>query len=123
LNSFSSNAIQPELNKTKVESTPLPEKYELLGNFPNPFNPVTSIKYSIPRLSKVAISIYNILGEKVFEIKNLNQNAGIHSTVWNGKNEKGTSVSSEMYIYKFEATALEGKKEKYSKSAKMLLIK
>ena len=70
-----------------------------LSNYPNPFNPSTTINFSIKNDSEVDLSIYNIKGQK---IKNLAQNEftkGSHSIIWNGDDESGESVSSGIYFY------------------------
>ncbi len=73
---------------------------KLIGNYPNPFNPSTSIEFSINNNSHIELSIYNIKGQK---IKTLAQNEftkGSHSIIWNGDEESGKSVSSGVYLYK-----------------------
>jgi len=77
-------------------------------NYPNPFNPTTTIEYSIQNDSKVNLTIYNIKGQK---IKTLAQNEftkGNHSIIWNGDDESGNSVSSGIYYYKLN---IDGKTE------------
>jgi len=72
----------------------------LLTNYPNPFNPTTTISFSIPVESEVDLSVYNIKGQK---IKTLNQNElnkGQHSIIWNGDDDSGNNVSSGVYLYK-----------------------
>ena len=75
--------------------------YELdLNNYPNPFNPSTTIEFSIQNDTKINLSIFNIKGQK---IKTLVQNEfakGNHSIIWNGEDEFGKSVSSGIYYYK-----------------------
>ena len=73
-----------------------------LNNYPNPFNPTTTIEFSIQNDSKVELSIYNIKGQK---IKTLAQNEfakGSHSVIWNGDNESGRAISSGVYLYKLK---------------------
>jgi hypothetical protein len=72
--------------------------YELFQNFPNPFNPSTKIRYSLPLLSKVSLKVYNILGQEVANLINTEQSAGFHEAVWNAKD-----VSSGIYFYKLTA--------------------
>lgn len=74
--------------------------YSSLNNYPNPFNPTTTIEFSIKNNSNVEIIIYNIKGQK---IKSLAQNdfaKGSHSIIWNGDNDLGNHVSSGVYCYK-----------------------
>ncbi len=76
---------------------------KLLDNYPNPFNPSTTIDYSLASESKVSLEIYNSRGQKVKTLINSLQSAGLHSVVWNGTNDYNKSVSSGMYFYKFSA--------------------
>jgi len=68
-------------------------------NYPNPFNPTTTISFSIPEQSKIQIMIYNIKGQKVKTVTNESYDKGIHSVVWNGVDDSGKSVSSGVYFY------------------------
>jgi len=96
------------------ENTPLiPQLY---GNYPNPFNPNTTISFSLPEEQKMELSIYNIKGQKVKQLINGQFTAGQHSMVWDGKDTNGKSVSTGIYFYRLKA----GNKEL---SRKMLLLK
>lgn len=72
----------------------------LLDNYPNPFNPTTTISFSIPKESKIILSVYNIKGQKVKTVSNNIFQSGYHSLIWNGDNESGEMVSSGVYLYK-----------------------
>lgn len=85
------------------ESAKTPESINLRGNFPNPFNPSTTIKFSIGYENQVAIDIYSIAGQKIKTLINGRLAVGIHSVVWNGKDEAGTAVSSGTYFYRMVA--------------------
>ncbi len=76
--------------------------YELSA-YPNPFNPTTTIKYSIPGHSHVLIDIYNILGERVKIIVDSIQEAGTHSVNWNGTNEFSKQVASGIYLIRMQS--------------------
>jgi hypothetical protein len=69
-------------------------------NFPNPFNPETTIFYELQKQSKVGLSIFNMKGQKVKTLINRTLQAGEYRTVWDGKDENGQSVSSGIYLYK-----------------------
>ncbi|MEA1973216.1 MAG: FlgD immunoglobulin-like domain containing protein, partial [Candidatus Cloacimonadota bacterium] len=69
------------------------------SNYPNPFNPITTIKYYLPKDDFVNISIYNIKGQKVKTLINENMRSGNHKVEWHGKDENGKSVSSGVYFY------------------------
>jgi len=94
----------------------VPEVFALYQNFPNPFNPVTSIKYSLKESAKVTLKIYNVLGHLVKTLVNEKQTAGVKKVVWNGTNENGTQVANGVYIYKIEAND-------FVQSRKMLFLK
>ncbi len=75
-------------------------KNELLANYPNPFNPTTTINYSIANESNVSIDIYNSKGQLIKTLVNEFLEAGVHSTVWNGTDNNGKIVSSGIYFTK-----------------------
>jgi len=76
------------------------ETYILFQNYPNPFNPETAIKYQLPRTSKVNLTIYNILGQKIKTLVDEEKQAGFYSVIWDGTNNIGIKVSSGIYIYR-----------------------
>jgi len=94
----------------------LPDEYSIRQNYPNPFNPVTIIEYALPKASEVKIDIYNILGQHVKTVENSYMAAGIHSVIWDGKNNLGHQVSSGIYLYKITAG-------EYEESKKMIILK
>jgi len=71
----------------------------LLSNYPNPFNPTTTISFSIPEEGKIELLVYNIKGQKVKTLLNDDLNEGDHSVAWYGVDESGNSVSSGVYFY------------------------
>lgn len=93
-----------------------PARFELLGNFPNPFNPMTEIRYLLPQASDVSLKIFNMLGQKVRTLVQDHETAGMKTVVWDGKDETGREVSSGVYLYR-----LESGRQSFTK--KMLLIK
>ena len=72
----------------------------MLQSYPNPFNPETTISFSIPKTSKIELTVYNIKGQKIRILKNEIKSAGKHSVVWSGKDTNGNQVSSGVYFYK-----------------------
>ncbi|KAA3606541.1 MAG: T9SS C-terminal target domain-containing protein [Calditrichaeota bacterium] len=92
------------------------KRYELAQNFPNPFNPTTTISYQLAKDTKVSLKIYNILGEFVKELKNDFQHQGSYSVDWDGTNKEGKQVSSGVYFYKISAG-------NFTKTNKMILLK
>ncbi|RKY61154.1 MAG: hypothetical protein DRP96_04020 [Candidatus Neomarinimicrobiota bacterium] len=86
-------AISPELVNA------VPEKFELLSNYPNPFNPETNIRFSVPEISRVNISIYNMLGQKVRTLVDNVMIPGYHTVTWDACNDMGDPVATGVYIY------------------------
>ena len=77
----------------------IPKEFVLNDNYPNPFNPITTIKYEIPNDGKVLLVIYNILGQEVITLVNNEQWAGKYNVRWNGTNQFGNQVSTGTYFY------------------------
>ena len=75
-----------------------PSEFTVTGNFPNPFNPTTTIEFSLPTSGFTTLTIYNIMGQKVRELVADTMQAGTHSVVWNGKDDSGTVVSSGVFV-------------------------
>jgi len=87
------------------------ENFELKGNYPNPFNPTTKIRFTNDRSSNVKVTVYSLKGEKVATIMNKKINAGTYDVSWNGKSTNGKVVPSGMYLYDVESDGrrLQGK--------------
>ena len=87
-----------------AQSQLIPTHYELSQNFPNPFNPVTTIRYGLPQAGRVSLKIYNLLGEEVALIMNDElQSAGYHVAIWDGRDRNGVYVASGVYVYRMQA--------------------
>ncbi len=93
-----------------------PQKFQLLGNFPNPFNRSTTIKFALPRDVDVDLSIYDITGRKITSLVHGLMKRGYYSMVWNGKDKRNRKVKSGIYFYVLKA-------DKFRKSKKMVLVK
>jgi|GEM_PF-3288066 len=81
----------------------LPQKFALYQNHPNPFNPVTTIRYDVPKDAHVTIAVYNLLGQKVKTLVDMKLPAGSYTVTWNGRDESGRAMATGMYIYRMEA--------------------
>jgi len=94
----------------------LPNKYELAPNYPNPFNPSTTIKYTMADNALVTIKVYDITGQLVKTLINGHQSPGAHTIQWNGKNNSNINVVSGLYFVKMVSG-------KFTKVNKMMLIR
>lgn len=89
----------------------------MYGNYPNPFNPETTIRFSTTESTKnTEISVYNMKGQKVKQLVRGQLSAGQHSVVWNGTDENNKPVSSGVYFYKMQA-------DDFIRTRKMILLK
>ncbi len=91
---------QQSVTAISTSSLSIPEKHRLFHNYPNPFNPSTTIPYQLARTGKVELSIYDIHGRLVHTIINKTQSAGIYRVSWDGSNSQGIKVSSGIYFYR-----------------------
>lgn len=81
----------------------LPTEFALLGNYPNPFNAVTEIRYDLPQAAFVTITLYNVLGQDVRTLKNGMMEAGHHVAVWDGRDDRGLNLTSGLYLMRLDA--------------------
>lgn len=100
-----------------VNLTFVPSEYYVSQNFPNPFNPSTTIKYSLPIESTVIIHIYNSLGQMIEDLKSETQPAGNYEVTWNAQN-----YSSGVYYYSFEVNSVNGS-QSHREMKKIVLLK
>jgi len=94
----------------------LPFTKKLHNAYPNPFNPITTLRYDLPENSLVTITIYDMLGRQVKTLINQAQDAGFKSVVWNATNDYGKQVSAGIYLYQIQAG-------EYISTKKMVLLK
>jgi flagellar hook capping protein FlgD len=97
-------------------SSILPLMTSLIGNYPNPFNPITKIDFSIQQAGRVQLQVYNVKGQLVRTLLDEKMEPNLHKVVWDGKSDKGKSVSSGVYFYKLQT-------KDYVLSKKMILLK
>jgi hypothetical protein len=100
LGSADGRLIQAELTAAGTE---LPTNYELMPNYPNPFNPETTISFTLPLSSQVELTIYNVIGQQVVTLINDEYPAGVHQVIWNGMDGMGRAVASGVYLYRLTA--------------------
>ncbi len=109
--------INVQQDNQKIEAlVMLPESFGISQNFPNPFNPITTIKYQLPEESYVTLTVYDITGRQVVQLINETQSAGFKSIQWNSKDSFGQSVSAGVYIYHIQAGS-------FTQNMKMILLK
>ncbi len=81
----------------------IPMEYSLSNNYPNPFNPSTTISYGLPQQSDLSLIIYNIMGQEIMRWDEQNSQAGFYQKIWNGRNKFGVPVVSGVYFYRIIA--------------------
>ncbi len=94
----------------------LPGDYQLYQNFPNPFNPSTNIRFTIPVISKVKLKVYDILGRLVAKLLDEVKPPGTYDINWNGKNMHDQRLASGIYFYQLES-------DKFVETKKLVLLK
>ena len=98
------------------EIMPVPTEFALHNNYPNPFNPTTTIAYDLPQDGTVRLIIYDVMGREVTRLVNGFTPAGYHSVRWDARNKLGENVSAGVYFYHLQSGA-------YVKTQKMVLLK
>ncbi len=94
----------------------VPSNFKLYQNQPNPFNPITKIRFYVPFNTNIELTVYNLLGEKIVTLLHQELNTGVYTEVWNGKNHLGIDVPSGVYFYKLLS-------DNFIKTNKMILMK
>ena len=94
----------------------IPTDFALHENYPNPFNPTTTLRFDLPEVSDVNVVIYNMLGQKVRTFNMNSISAGSHSIKWNATNALGDPVGAGVYLYQLQA-------KDFMKTRKMILLK
>ena len=90
--------------------------YKVHNNYPNPFNPVTTLRYDLPEDLFVSITVYDMLGNVVSNLVNKDENSGCKSVQWNAINDKGQPMSAGVYLYMIQAGD-------FRQTRKMVLLK
>jgi len=99
----SASITGPPASKVSARESGLPTEFALFGNYPNPFNPETSIWFALPEASHAEITIYNTRGQVILQLVNTGYVAGEHSVSWDGTDQSGNPVSSGVYLYRLQA--------------------
>jgi len=106
----------PNAIMESADSFPIAQIFSLSPAYPNPFNAVTSLRFQLPVTNQVNITVYDILGRKVYTLLNNVKDAGTHHIRWSGRDDSGRTVSSGIYLVRIEAG-------KFSQTRKVLLLK
>ena len=85
-----------KLDTASINDTPVPKLY--MGSFPNPFNPETTLRFSLPEAAEITLDIYNVKGQKVCNVASGSYNGGTHACNWNAKDSSGKRVASGLYF-------------------------
>ena len=112
----SSPSNQVTIDHTDANETVVPAVTALKGNYPNPFNPETTISFSLKEANHVVLEIYDIKGKKVRTLVNDYLSASEHEIVWDGKNESRQTAASGVYFYRMST-------KDYSEVRKMIILK
>ena len=94
----------------------VPATFTLHQNFPNPFNPITSLRYDLPEQAQVTLTIYDLMGREITQLVNTAQEAGYKSVQWNATDIYGKPVSAGVYLYQIRAGG-------FVQTRKMVLLK
>ena len=109
----STTDIKPEISK--------PNSFVLFNNYPNPFNPSTTIEFALPVSAKIKVKVYNLLGQTIKVLYDGTKDAGYYKFNWNSDDVNGNSVSSGVYFYELSASGIDGRE--FNQMKKMILIK
>ncbi len=102
------------IDENQLDIAPITTR--LYNNYPNPFNPETTISFDLPQRDKVELVVYNLKGQKVKSLINEEMDMGVHKIIWNGTNNQGKEVASGVYYYRLSC-------RNYTKTNKMVLLK
>jgi hypothetical protein len=103
--------LREAVNVREIGGSVLPTEWSLSQNFPNPFNPTTEIRYTVPRAERMTLKVYNLMGQEVATLVDGMVNAGTYAASFDGG-----KMASGVYVYRLES-------ETFSASQKMLLMK
>ena len=103
-------------DKLSIIAEGIPTQFALHENYPNPFNPSTTLRFDLPEVSDITLTIYNMLGQKVKTFNMQSTPAGYHSVTWNATNDYGEQVGAGVYLYQLRAN-------QFVKTRKMVLLK
>ena len=98
----------------------LPESHALLGNYPNPFNASTHLRFVLAAPAEVGIAVYNVAGQRLRQLVEGRAPAGVHEVAWDGRDDSGVSAASGVYVAVMEARGGSGSVFRQSRSMALL---
>ena len=105
-----------DCSPVSINAEIIPLKFQLHNAYPNPFNPITTLRYDLPEQANVNIIIYDMLGRQVKSLINQTQDAGFKSVIWDATNNEGNPVSAGIYLYQIQVG-------EFRQTKKMVLLK
>jgi hypothetical protein len=108
--------IQQSTGVNKQNSGKRPDQFRLYPNYPNPFNPSTTLQFDLPKSTHVRLSVYNLLGQEIAVLVDEMRPQGTHQVRWDGLDARHLPASAGVYLYRLEAAP-------YSGTGKLLLLK
>ena len=119
---FTVGAEPPPEPPTSVEAEQaLPADFALYPNAPNPFNPMTVVRYALPWAGEIRLTVYNLLGQEIAVLASGARAAGEHAVRWEGRDGRGRPVASGVYLYRLEA--VDGAGRRLALTRKMTLLR
>ncbi|MCH8837866.1 MAG: VCBS repeat-containing protein [Candidatus Marinimicrobia bacterium] len=111
------DGIPFEAGQVRIEIENLvPKEFALHQNYPNPFNPTTTIRFELPKATKVYLAVYDLLGREAIILRQEHLDSGYHQVLWDGRDRAGRALASGLYFARLVTP-------EYTKSIKMLLLK
>ncbi|MDD5088174.1 MAG: carboxypeptidase regulatory-like domain-containing protein [bacterium] len=97
--------VTPALAAEDPELPAMAQSFALLGNYPNPFNSRTTIRYNVPQTMPISLRLYNVLGQEVLTLVQGRAEAGLHSVAWDGRDARGVDAASGLYLIRLEGAS------------------
>jgi len=119
IESHSFNTVIDDPNHKSI----FPDEYRLYHNYPNPFNPSTTLSYDLIAWSRVSLDIFDILGRNIMTLEKSLKAPGRHTTQWYGKDRKGLKMPTGVYFYRLIVQDPIVGKEVFTKTEKMMIVK
>jgi len=95
--------VEVNAQSTPVDDDDLPQVLSLDGNYPNPFNPTTTIRFSVPEAQHIQLAVFDVRGQRVATLVDRQVPAGRQAVIWTGRDDQGRHVASGTYFYRMVA--------------------